>query len=326
MGSVAAILDFTVLYRHSLILALACGAGICIFMACCCHADISPLQASAAVLLAMLLSYPMGRLLYWYGRPDSFSSFFQVMTVADTEAFALAGILMGCALSVTVVGGRKRRKIMLDCMSVACCAGIALGRLGCFFTEANRGQVMTQFTGLPWAYPVINASGAPEYRFATFLFQAAAAAVLGILLTVIFFRKKQQPGKVTFLFLLFYCTSQILLDSTRYDALFLRNNGFIHLVQVLCAVTLVIVFLLLSVRTVKLRGFKVWMIPLWLGLVALLGSTGYMEYYVQRHGRHAFFAYSIMGCLLVCIAALGLVLLELSAPSEKRKTDLPIAS
>ena len=52
---------------------------------------------------------------------------------------------------------------MLDCMAVAGCAGIAVGRLACFFNSADRGQIIASTQSLPWVYPVTNAvSGAME--------------------------------------------------------------------------------------------------------------------------------------------------------------------
>lgn len=314
MNQIAAILDSLVLYRYSLILALAAGAGICFFMACCSYVQIPSPQAAAAALAAVVLSLPLARLVYWYGRPDSFASLHQAMTTATTEDFALAGAFAGCTLAALLLGGRGGRRRMLDCMSIAGCAAIALGRLGCFFTDADRGQVMTQLTGLPWAYPVANASGYLEYRFATFLFQAAVAAVLAVFLAVVFSRKKR-PGEVTVLFVLIYSASQVILDSTRYDSLYLRSNGFVSMVQILSAAALAVVLVMLCVRAVKIRGRKNWMIPLWAALVALFGGTAYMEYYVQRHGREAAFSYSIMGACLVCIVALGLFLWHVSQPS-----------
>ena len=306
MNQVAAILNNVVLYRYSLILALAAGAGICFFMACCSFARIPSHRAALAALTAVLISLPLSRLVYWYGRADSFSSFFQALTTGSTKSFALAGVFAGCVLAALLVGERGKRGILLDCMSVAGCWAIALGRLGCFFTAMDRGQIMTRLTALPWAYPVANASGQLEYRFAAFLFQAAVAAVLGLFLTVLFSRK-QRSGDVTLLFLFVYSASQILLDSTRYDSLYLRSNGFVSMVQILTAVTLAAVLIIFSLRAVKDNGLKKWMIPAWIVLAGLFGCAGYMEYYVQRHGREAAFAYSVMGVCLAGIVALGLV-------------------
>ena len=58
-----------------------------------------------------------------------------------------------------------------------------------------------------------------------------------------------------------------------------------------------------SRRMVKSGGFHVWQIPLWLLIGAGMGGAGFMEYYVQRRGNEAAFAYSIMMlCLLITIA------------------------
>ena len=318
MNPVAAIFDSLVLYRYSLVLALAGAAGVCFFMACCSYAGISSLRSSAAVLTALVLGLLLARLVYWYGRPDQFSSLLHALTDPSTTRFALAGFMAGCILSAILTGGPPGKAGLLDCMCVAGCFSISLGRLGCFFTEADRGQVMVHLTGLPWAWPVVTASGQLEYRFATFLFQSAAAALIGSLLTVVFFRKKRRPGDVTLLFLLLYSATQVLLDSTRYDSLYLRSNGFISIVQILSAGALGTVTILLCIRTVKSRGMKKWMIPLWISLTALFAFAGYMEYYVQRHGREAAFGYSVMGLCLAGIAGLGIFLWHLSGISETK--------
>lgn len=306
MHPVSAILDFLVLYRYSMVLALAAAAGICFFMACCTHLQIQSHIAAGTALTAVLLSLFLSRAVYWYGRPNQFTSFFQALLSSSTECYALTGAFAGCLLAAITAGKQAGSRKILDCMCVAGCLAMALGRLGCFFSEADRGQVMTRLTELPWAYPVTDIAGNLEYRFATFLFQAAFAAVLGAFLTVVFLRKKSRDGDVTLLFMLCYSASQILLDSTRYDSLYLRSNGFISIVQVLSLIALASVLILLSVRNVKHLGSQKWMIVLWSLLLILLGSTGYMEYYVQRHGREAAFSYSIMGICLAVTVALGI--------------------
>ena len=308
MNSVAAILDSVVLYRYSLILALASGAAICFFMACCSYVQIPSHRSSACALAAILFSLPLSRLIYWYERPNGLPSYWLTLTSASTEVFALSGVFFGCILAALIFGGIGNRKIILDCMSVAGCAGLALGRLGCFFTSMNRGQIMIHRTELPWAYPVVTAFGQVEYRFANFLFQAGIAALLGIFLAVLYFRKKTRSGDITLLFILIYSASQIILDSTRYDSLSLRSNGFVSLVQVLAAMGLVSVLMLLNIRLIKAIGWKIWMIPLWSVLIALLAGVGYMEYFVQRHGREAALAYSAMGIYLTAIVVIGLQL------------------
>lgn len=190
MNQVAAILNHVVLYRYSLILALSAAAGICFFMASCSYERIPSHRAALVAFAAVVFSIPLSRLVYWYGRADSFPSFVLAVTTPSTKAFALTGAFAGCALSALLFSRNQERAKILDSMSLAGCWAISLGRLGCFFTATDRGQIMSQLTGLPWAYPVLNVSGQMEYRFATFLFQSASAGLLGLFLTALFFRKK----------------------------------------------------------------------------------------------------------------------------------------
>ena len=243
MHPVAAILDSLVLYRYSMILALAAAAGVCCFLACCSYRQISALSAARTALTAVVLSLVFSRIIYWYGRPDSFSSFYQAVFSTSTKHFALLGAFAGCGLAAVITGKQVGKTKLLDCMSIAGCIAIALGRLGCFFTDTDRGQIMVRLTSLPWAWPVANVSGMLEYRFATFLFQALAAAVIFSVLLILFLRNPEKrrfrDGDITLLFLLMYSASQILLDSTRYDALRLRSNGFISVVQVFSVIALI---------------------------------------------------------------------------------------
>ena len=53
---------------------------------------------------------------------------------------------------------------------------------------------------------------------------------------------------------------------------------------------------------VKNRGLKFWQFLLWIPIAAGIGCGGFMEYYVQRRGNEAAFAYSVMsGCLIFVI-------------------------
>ena len=189
-------------------------------------------------------------------------------------------------------------------MAVAGCAGIAVGRLACFFNSTDRGQIITSTQSLPWVYPVTNAvSGATEYRLATFILQAMAALVLFLILLSFYLPKKQRKdGDTALIFLLLYGVSQIVLDSTRYDKLFFRSNGFVSVVQVLGALGLLLVIVVFSARMVKARGFRFWNVLVWLGIAACIGGAGFMEYYVQRHGDLAAFSYSIMSACLLAAA------------------------
>ena len=110
-----------------------------------------------------------------------------------------------------------------------------------------------------------------------------------------------------------------MLDSTRYDSLFFRSNGFISIVQVLAALAIALAAIVFSVRMVKANGWNKWYLLLWVVLAALVGGVGYMEYYVQRHGDQAVFAYSVMSACLVGFVVLTGVIWFLAAKAEQQK-------
>lgn len=114
MNSVAAILDSFVLYRYSLILALASGAAVCFFMACCSYVQIPSHRSSACALAAILFSLPLSRLIYWYERPHGLPSYWLTLTSASTEVFALSGVFFGCILAALTFGGIGNRKKILE--------------------------------------------------------------------------------------------------------------------------------------------------------------------------------------------------------------------
>lgn len=310
MEQIAFISGNSVFYWNSVVLALAAGAASCIFLAFYLPGG-RPGAAAAAVPGALVLSLFFGRLLHWYFRPDSYPGFWSAITDYTSGGYALMGCFVGCAAAAGLVKLLRLEPFapaMLDAMSLGGCAGIAVGRLACFFSAADRGQLMP-FTALPLAYPVNNVvTGAPEYRLATFVLQAMAAALIFAALAVFFLLgKKRQTGDVTLLFLLLYGLTQAVLDSTRYDSLYLRSNGFVSAVQLLSAAALVGVSALFSARMVKGRGMRRRYVPLWIGMLALLGGAGYMEYFVQRHGDRALFSYAIMTACLGIFTALSLL-------------------
>lgn len=312
MDRIGFILGNVFLYWNSIILVLAAGVAACLFLAFFRKEGGTAIAAAVAVPMMAVLSLFFGRLIHWYFRPDSYSGFIAAMTDDTSGGYALLGAFLGWGLTAAVlwaVGLEKRILVTLDAMSLSGCGGIALGRLACFFNGADRGQLLE---GFPlWSYPVYNAvTGAEEYRLATFLLQAMASAVIFGVLTAYFLLAHPKRGDVTVVFLLLYGMSQAVLDSTRYDSLTLRSNGFVSVVQLLSAAAMVGAGVLLWVRQVKNGGFRGWYVAVWLGMSLLMGAAGYMEYYVQRHGDRALLSYSVMALCLGAVAALALLALD----------------
>ena len=325
MDRIAFIAGNTFIYWSSIVLTLAAATAICFFLAFYLGKSGNGVGGAIMVPLAMVAALAMARLVHWYARTDSYESLTAAMTDFTSGGYALTGVFAGClaaAVLLRLLFIVRNLPELLDCVCLGGSAGIAVGRLACFFNASDRGQIIASTQALPWVYPVTNAvSGAVEYRLATFVLQAMAAGAIFLVLALVFLighgRKKLRDGDVTLLFLLFYGAAQAVLDSTRYDSLFLRSNGFVSIVQILSAAAIVLAAVVFSARMVKARRLRFWQILLWIGMLAGLGGAGYMEYYVQRHGDQAAFAYSVMSAALLLVVLLVLVARALGAKRKR---------
>ena len=326
MGKIAFYSGSTAIYWNSVILTLAVATAVCFFLAFYLGKSGNGAAGFAVVPVSIVLSLIFARFFHWYCQADSYTGFSDAMTNYTEGGYALMGVFLGCVLAAVITRIlclHRNLPEMLDAMSIAACAGMVVGRLSCLFSASDRGQVLERFHSLPIASPISNAvSGAVEYRLATFALQSIVALILFIALAVFYNggqkRGKLKDGDTCLVFLLLYGASQVVLDSTRYDSLFFRSNGFVSVVQVLGAAALVLAMILFSQRMVKARGFRAWQIFLWLVIGIAMGGAGYMEYYVQRWGSEALFAYSVMsGCLAVVIL-LTLLIRGLAVSVERK--------
>lgn len=310
MDRIAYIYGEVFLYWSSIVLTLAAVSAIFLFLAFYLHKQGSVVAAAVVIPMSIALSLVFSRLVHWYCRADSYLSFAAAMTNFASGGYALMGVFAGCALAALAVRLLKltdNLPLMLDCMCLAGCCGIAVGRLACFFNTQDRGQIIASVQSLPWVYPVVNGvSGALEYRLATFVIQAMVTGVVFVGLLALAWKTegRRKDGDLCLLFLLCYGASQVVLDSTRYDALFFRSNGFVSIVQVLSALALGLSCIVFSLRLVRCHGYERRYLALWLEFIGLVGLGGYMEYYVQRHGDQAVFAYTCMSLALVGIVAI----------------------
>ena len=324
MDKLAFISGESFLYWNSIVYTLAAATAIAFFLAFYLGKCGNAVAGFAAVPISIFLGLVAARFFHWYCRADSYASFLAAMTDYTSGGYALMGVFLGCFLAACLLRLiRLSRSLpqMLDAMAISGCAGIAVGRLASLFNSSDRGQVLANFKGLPFAYPVTNAvSGAVEYRLATFMLQSLVALLLFVGLTVFYLRGQKRgnlkDGDTSLIFLMIYGASQVVLDSTRYDSLFFRSNGFVSVVQVLGAIGLALAIFAFSRRMVKNWGLRFWQFLLWIPVVAGIGCGGFMEYYVQRRGNEAAFAYSVMSGCLIGVILLTLLIRFLACKKE----------
>lgn len=329
MDRIAYIIGETFLYWNSIILTLAVAAAICIFLFLFLREKRNGISAALLICGCLASSVILSRLVHWYCMANAYEGMKAALTVYTGGGYALMGVFAGCALTAAILrllGIVRNLPFAFDCMALGGGVGIALGRLACLFNSADRGPVVENLRLFPIVYPVSNAvTGVVEWRFATFMIQAIVTGLITVSLLVFYMSgqkgrpRKLKDGDTACLWLCAYGASQVVLDSTRYDSLFMRSNGFISIVQILGAAALVGTIIYFSVRMVKARGFKWWYILLWLAYAACTGGAGFMEYWVQRHGDQAIFSYSVMtACLLVLVVITWLVR-HLAVTRERKK-------
>lgn len=315
-------------YWSSIILALSVVTAIALFASVYIKKGGRITALCLAIPLCLVSSLFLSRLIHWYCRADSYESLVAAITHYASGGYALMGAFAGCILSALLLWLLHIADSfteMLDSLAIGGGAGIAVGRLASLFNASDRGPAVPEKFGLPFAYPVTNTvSGVVEHRLATFMLQGIFTAILVVALLIYMAstNKKRKPlknGDIFLLFLLIYGASQIVFDSTRYDSLFMRSNGFISIVQILGAVGLVLPIVLFSIRMVKKTGMKGGYVVLWVLIVAAISVAGYMEYHVQRHGDQALFAYSIMSSCLAVAVILALVIWSICRGGRRQK-------
>ena len=331
MEKIAFISGGTFIYWSSIILAMAALTAVVVFAAVYLGKGGSVATLSVTVPVAMVGSIVLSRLIHWYCRSDAYASMEAALTDYTQGGYALMGVFIACLLTACVlrlIRVEKKLLRMLDAMSVGGGVGVAVGRLASLFNSSDRGVVLSDALGLPFAYPVTNTvSGLQENRLATFMIQSGVVGAIVVLLVLYMLickiaKRKIPDGDICLMFLLSYGASQIVCDSTRYDSLFLRSNGFVSVVQILGCVALVVPIIWFSVRMVKNMGIKWYHFLIWVVTAGLLGLAGYMEYYVQRHGNEALMAYSIMSSSLVAVVLIALVIRAMGLAAARKKAKL----
>ena len=324
MNKIAFIYDGFTVYWSPLIIAAAIVAGIILAFGVIAAKKQNALALAVMLPPAFVFSVIFARLIHWYCCTDRYDGLAQAFSDFSVGGFSLVGIFIGCMIAAFIVRGlglTKNFAGFLDCLAPAAALSIALGRLSFLFNSADRGKILIENPAnrhLPLGSAVINTtSGAVQWRFATFFFQsmlAAAVCIAVVAVLVIFSVRKYKNGKkadgaASVVFLTVFFAGEVILDSTRYDAIFLRSNGFVSLMQIFGLVILLTLTAVLAVRSIKMNGFGIRTIVMIVGVLAGLGAAGYMEYYVQRHGNLYMMCYSIMALGLIVTSASVIALL-----------------
>ena len=268
------------------------------------------------VLLPFALAFSLffSRAIYWYCHQSQFTGFMSAVTSPDINAFTILGIIPGVIFSAALVRLFHLAKSLpgiLDSLSPATCLGIALLYLTCFFNNSFRGKIIVEDPSrqiFPLAIITAGSGGVFEYRHPVFMMGITGWLVLFAVCTGFYFMHKKSDGVTSLFFLTVFGSFEFILESMRYDAGFFPFNGFVSIIQIFGGVSILFSTVMLSVMAIKKAGFKKILILFWSLQLAAMGATGYLEYYVQRHGNLAGRTYLLMSLSCLCMSVFPVVI------------------
>lgn len=336
MQYVAYILPGVVIYRRGLVLLLAALSGVFLLLTLRARQGKPLFDAAALAALSSALALPCARALHWYCNTGIYSSFRDAMTNYSVGGFTALGVVAAVLLSALILRGLgiiRELPSLLDCAAPAGALALSLGRMSCLFSADDRSKFSLENPALrhfPLMVSSTLPSGGTEWRIATFALESISCAILCAVFLLLFstlrcrkrYRKAWKDGNVFWLAAAAYGAVTVVLDSTRYDALYLRSNGFVSLTQICCVVAILTPTVIYSVRSVKIHGLSGYYFVIWVLWAAFGGLGGYMEYYVQRHAAEFLKAYAVMEFSFLILFALVCLLCSTTRAGTKKRPPL----
>lgn len=320
MSQIAFFIGSFSIYWFGIIIAVALLAATAVAVLC---RKMQGKDSRAVLFVAgagSFLSLYLSCIVHWYCCDEQYESFMAAVSNIKEGGFSILGVFIGSVLAVflaKLIGLEKDAASLFDCIAPGGALGISIGRLGAMFTSSDKGKVIIDhplFQRLPFAVQVNEGSG--EWQLATFAFESFAAAV-GFFICLTMFSRiysgqrggvNYRHGDAALIFTAFYGATQAVLESTRYDALFMRSNGFVSMMQVLSSIALVAVLVVFSVRAVKSTGYTQSYLVTWISTLLLIVAAMMLEYLVQRNGEKAVLFYA---CMIVCMMSVFFTTLKL---------------
>lgn len=297
MNAIAICAGSTVIYWSGMIIALGIAAGFALTYSL--YTSYVGTGRPLWVLLpaAVFFSVVFCRLLHWYCHMEQYTSLLNALTDYSGGGYCLPGAVLGVLTAAYLTGrlgftGNAARMLDAAAPGAALCA--AFIRLSALFNSSCRGKIVITrpaLQHLPLASPVYT-GGAAEYRFAAFFVEfLVLLAVSAALLRFYFSRRsiemrgrESSDGHTARMLLLLFSAVEFIFDSTRYDSSFMHLNGFVSIVQVFSAASMLALLIYYSRMSVRVSGRSGRRAGLWIGWGVSLVCAALAEYLVQRHG------------------------------------------
>ena len=308
MSTAAFTIGSTVIYRSALLIALGAAVFFCLSQAI--YTSHGGLKSALPVFFppAVILSVLFSRFIHWYCHGEQYGGFWKAMTDYSTGSFVIIGMFAGMILAAVLIkklGYVSNLGRFFDCIAPGTALLTAFIRLSALFDSTCVGKVVVSkapLQTLPIAYGIVNSASTVEYRFATFFVEFLLLLVVFVMTCVFFSRYRSEPlkkgcrndGNAALMFAVWYSAVELIMDSTRYDSSFVHFNGFVSIVQMACALSILAILVYYSIKSVKANGRSGFHWGVWIEYFITLAAVGVSEYMVQRHGDKYLICYSVM--------------------------------
>ena len=260
------------------------------------------------IILSAVFALYLGRFIHWYSHYESYESLYAAFSSME-GSFHEAGIVIGAFIASFIsagISGKKYKAKFLSASSAGIMLFMTLMSLASMFNESDRGKAVIEepfYQGLPFSYPTLTSAGTSEYRTAVFFWKFMILALITVIAVIGCIKAKSALRT----YVMYFC-AMALLDSARYDASFLRSNGFVSLMQIVAGVFLLITVIACTGKLISNRRFRAGHLLYILAFLLGLSLTGFMEYYVQRHGNLYIKCYAEMAvaCTVMAVSVIGL--------------------
>ena len=223
------------IYWYGIILACGMIAGLLYAFREAKKQDIKQDDALNMFLIAVPVAIICARLYYVIFSFDMYRD--NLLEIFDIRGGGIAvyGSFIGAAAVVIIYCLKKKISLgkVLDILAVGFLIGQAIGRWGNFVNgEAYGGPC-----SMPWAMTVAptDGSAAAESVHPTFLYESLWDA-LGVLLLLLYKRRKKFDGEVFCLYILWYGIGRFWIEGMRTDSLYLGTIRISQLVALISAI------------------------------------------------------------------------------------------
>lgn len=238
--------------------------------------------------------------------------------------YALFGAAAGVILTVIafwlITGRRIKLLTLLDTVCAAAPLGIAMGRLGSIFSQDCLGEAVESERLNFFPVAIFNDFD-QSYHLAVFFYESVACVILFFIIMNAEKRTKR-AGTASFLFAVVYCGVRAAFESMRTDSMYI---GFVRINQVLAILTVIGVFVYVSVRLCRVTGFKpAYLIPYAI-FTASFVTAFFSEFYMYSGSKVLNTVKIIICCLIMMATAIytGALYVNRTKKKPEKKKRLP---